>query len=282
MLHFDAAHTNLHNRHTSQTMNVDHYNSTMTQSPHGSSERPSTLEHLDALGSPDLFEFIRDLENGLYDNDDPLSSSEEEQPSSQESTVTHSCVKTASYARSIAEELNNVNANAHGANNVAQRFSPLNRNKGCVAVMTNQTVPLRYPVQSNNLQFSMMMQSTSTGGCSNQPFNASDLPPRQFATVASDDYSPNYSSNGASKSKRKIDDVVTNANAPTAASEYATATVSKTAQANDSNPASDKAKACRCLKTQCLKKYCLCFSAERTCGSQCKCKDCHNTEMITR
>lgn len=39
---------------------------------------------------------------------------------------------------------------------------------------------------------------------------------------------------------------------------------------------SEEARGCTCKASKCLKLYCVCFAAGRTCGRECACRQCHN------
>lgn len=51
---------------------------------------------------------------------------------------------------------------------------------------------------------------------------------------------------------------------------------------NSRTPASDSSgKKCNCKKSQCLKLYCECFKAGATCGPDCRCENCKNSDENT-
>lgn len=46
----------------------------------------------------------------------------------------------------------------------------------------------------------------------------------------------------------------------------------------ESTPSRQKKSGCTCRKTNCLKRYCECFSSGKVCSEECVCCDCKNTE----
>lgn len=51
----------------------------------------------------------------------------------------------------------------------------------------------------------------------------------------------------------------------------------KTTDLGAVNPAPAKRSVCKCSKSKCMKLYCECFSAQKTCGPECSCIGCYNT-----